>query len=126
MSINWRVCVNWHKDKRIFFGLHFRIRYIGYQKINFGSKLNVFHVEFVLVAAVKISSDLYTAIAFLPVSYRAPRLRRQASLQPEGSTLIGLKRHLQTLRFSQQPVFFRNEAYTKRMELSKHIWDLKK
>ena len=94
VSINWHVCVNWQKDKRIFFGRHFCIRSIGYQKRNSGSKLNVFHVEFVLVAAVKIRSDLYTATvtAFLPVSYRAPRLRPQGRIKPEESTLIGLSK----------------------------------
>ena len=84
------LCELAQRQKNIF-GSHFRIRSIGYQKINFGSKLNVFHVELVLVAAVKIRSDLHTAIAFLPVSYRAPRLRSQASLKPAESTLIGLK-----------------------------------
>ena len=92
MSINWHVCVNWQKDKRIFFGRYFCIRSIGYQKRNSGSKLNVFHVEFVLVAAVKIRSDLYTAIACLPVTYTAQRLRPQARIQPEESTLIGLSK----------------------------------
>ena len=94
VSINWHVCVNWHKDKRIFFlAAIYAFALLVTKKINLGSKLNVFHVEFVLVAAVKLRSDLYTAIACLPVSYRAPWLRPQhARIKPEESTLIGLSK----------------------------------
>ena len=73
----------------------------------------------------KIRLNLYTAIAFLPVSEFASLRFSQASIKPEkyGS---GVSEGTFKRGCSEPALFSRNELFTKRMQFYKHIWDLKK
>ena len=73
----------------------------------------------------EIESDLYIAIAFLPVSEYAALRFSQASIKPGKSGSV-LSECTFKQGCSEHALFSRNEAFTKRMQVSKHMWDLRK